>query len=74
VRQVPWGRRRRRRSLRVHLDSALVGAGLAHDPAVVGERSSIRLVPDLLEQLGRAFDIGEEEGDRAGREIRSHAT
>jgi hypothetical protein len=40
-------------ALRVHLDSALRGARLAHDPAVLGERSRVRLRSQLVQQPRR---------------------
>ncbi len=59
-------------SLRVDLDSSLRRARRTHDPPVLGERFVVRLVTDLREKLGRAFDIGEEEGDSPGGEIAAH--
>ena len=59
-------------SLRVDLDSSLRRAGRTHDPPVLGERFVVRVVSDLLEKLGRAFDIGEEERDSPGGEIAAH--
>ena len=59
--------------LRVHLDSVVCLAGRSHDPSMHRERLFVRLVPDLLEQPGRALDVGEEEGDGAGREVVAHA-
>ena len=59
--------------LRVHLDSVVCLAGRSHDPSMHRERLFVRLVPDLLEQPGRSLDVGEEEGDRAGREVVAHA-
>jgi hypothetical protein len=35
-------------SLHVDLDSALLGAGLAHDPAVLGQRSRVGLGAELV--------------------------
>ena len=58
-------------ALRVHLDAALRRAGRAHDPPVLGERLVVRLVPELVQQPGRALDVGEEERDRARKEARA---
>ena len=58
--------------LRVHLDSFVCPAGRSHDPSMHRERLFVRLVPDLLEQPGRALDVGEEESDGAGREVVPH--
>jgi hypothetical protein len=74
-RQGGWSGREREEegvSLGVDLDAGVFGAGLSHDSAVVGERLVVGLVADLLEQLCRAFDVGEEEGDGAGREVGPH--
>ena len=59
--------------LRVHLDSVVCLAGRSHDPSMHRERLFVRLVPDLLEQPGRALDVSEEEGDGAGRKVVAHA-
>ena len=47
----------------------MLGARFPDDPSVLGKRLVVGLVADLLEQPGRAFDIREEEGDSARREI-----
>ena len=59
-------------TLRVDLDAALVGAGLADDAAVLGERIGVRLGAELVQQLRRALDVGEEKGDGAGRKVVAH--
>jgi hypothetical protein len=59
-------------ALGVDLNASLCRAGRTHDPPVLGERFVVGLVSDLLEKLGRAFDIGEEEGDSPGGEIAAH--
>jgi hypothetical protein len=41
--------------------------------SVFGELTGVRLGAQLVQQLGRSLDIGEEEGDGAGWEIGSHA-
>ena len=60
-------------SLRVDLDTSCRRAGRAHDPSVLGECIVVGLVSDLIQELGRALDVGEEEGDRAGREVAPHS-
>jgi hypothetical protein len=55
--------------LGVDLDPALGGAGGTDHLAVGGERLRVGLRPQLLEQPGRALDVGEEEGDGAGGEL-----
>jgi hypothetical protein len=44
----------------------VLGVGVSHYPAVLGKRCVVRLVADFLQWLGRAFDVGEEEGDGSG--------
>ena len=58
--------------MRVDLRAALLRTRLAHDSPVLGERRRVLLGTELVEELGRAFDIGEEEGDGARGEIASH--
>ena len=60
-------------SLVVDLDPALGRARLAHDVPVLGEGVRIRFRTQLVQEQRRPFDVGEEERDRAGREIVSHA-
>jgi hypothetical protein len=40
---------------------------------LLGERSRVRLCTQLVQQPGRALDVGEEEGDDAGRELGARA-
>ena len=56
-------------SLRVHLDAAVGSKRLADHPAVLGERLRVRLRAELVQQFRRALDVGEQEGDGAGRKI-----
>ena len=60
-------------SLRVDLDPALAAHASRIDAPVLGERVCVGLGAELVQQLRRALDVGEEEGDRAGREVVSHA-
>ena len=60
-------------SLGVHFDAVFGGASLADDAAVFSERVCVRLRAELVQEPRRALNIGEEERDRAGRKIRSHA-
>jgi hypothetical protein len=39
---------------------------------VLGERIGVRVRAESVEQPRRALDVGEEEGDGAGREIAAH--
>ena len=75
------GQRRRRRtkreeeriSLIVDLDPALGHARTTHDPPVLGKDVRIRLHTQLVQERRRPFNVAEEQGDRAGREIPSHS-
>jgi hypothetical protein len=53
-------------SLGVHLDPALGGARLPNDTPVLGESGRVGLRAERVQQAGRALDVREEEGDRAG--------
>jgi hypothetical protein len=56
-------------ALRVDLGAAALGELGTKNPSMLREDSGV-LVTELLEQRGRALDVGEEEGDRAGRQGR----
>ena len=58
-------------ALRVDLRAAVRGERLADDPPVVARHIGVR-VAELLEQPGRALDVGEHEGDGSGGQ-RRHA-
>ena len=70
------GRRREREeksvTLRVHLDAAVVGACFAYQCTVIGERVRVCLRAELVQQRRRAFDVGEDKRDGAGRKLGSH--
>ncbi len=74
------GYRRRRRakceeecvSLVVDFDPALGRARTTHDPPVLGEDVRVRLRTQLVQERRRPFDVAEEQGDGAGRELPSH--
>ena len=75
-RERPWRGREGEEegvALRVDLDAALGGAGLPDHAPVLGERLRVPLGAELVQQPRRALDVGEEEGDGAGREVVSHA-
>ena len=55
-------------ALGVDLDAAVAGEGLPEDAPVLGERVGVG-VAELVQQACRALDVGEEEGDGAGREL-----
>ena len=59
-------------ALRVTLHAVVCGAGFANHPPVLGKRLRIRLGAQLVQQLRRALDVREEEGDGPGRKIGPH--
>src|SRR5262249_51144712 len=67
--RVPGAREREeeRVALRVDLGSIRGGERVADESTVVAQHLAVA-VTELLEQLGRALDVGEEEGDRPGWE------
>jgi hypothetical protein len=60
-------------ALRVDLDAAVLGGGIADDAAMRSERLRVSLGPELVQQPRRPLDVGEEERHGARWEIRSHA-
>jgi hypothetical protein len=52
-------------ALGVDLDPAAVGEGGPQEAVVGGEDVPVAVAPEAREQPSRAFDIGEQEGDRA---------
>ena len=60
-------------ALRVDLDTTVTDTCLPNHRPVIGERRSVRLHADVPQQRRRAFDVREEEGDRAGRKLGPHA-
>ena len=59
-------------ALRIDLDAAFRGAGLPHELTMLGKHLRIGLGAELVQEPRRAFDVGEEERDRACREVRAH--
>jgi hypothetical protein len=59
-------------SLRVHLDALARPARVSYDPSVLAERVGIALGAQLVQELRRALDIGEEKRDGSGREVGAH--
>jgi hypothetical protein len=55
-------------ALGVDLDPTMVSEGLSEDPPVLGQHLSIVLA-QMLQQLSRALDVGEQERDRAAGKI-----
>jgi hypothetical protein len=55
-------------ALGVDLDTVVAGERFAEDSPVIGQRGSVS-VAELAEQAGRPFDVGEEKGDGAGRQL-----
>jgi hypothetical protein len=42
------------------------GERLADEPPVLGERVPVGVLAELVQEPGRALDVGEHQGDRAG--------
>ena len=59
-------------ALRVDLDSPLRRKGLAHDPPVHSERLPVSLRPQLVQEPGRALNVGEEKSNGARRKVTPH--
>jgi hypothetical protein len=59
--------------LRVDLDPAVPRECISQDPAVLSQRICVPFGAELMKQLRRALDIGEEERDCARGEVASHA-
>src|ERR1700682_1763917 len=59
-------------TLRVDLDAAMRGERFAQDAPMLGERLCVVSGAERVQELRRAHDVGEEEGDGAGREIAAH--
>ena len=66
-------RKEERVSLRVDLDPSVSGTCVPDHRPMFGERRCIGLRAELVQQRRRAFDVGEEEGDGAGRKLEPHA-
>ena len=60
-------------ALGVDLDAALADAGITNHPTVLGKRHGVSLRPERVQELRRALDVGEEEGDSAAGKLRPHA-
>ena len=58
--------------LRVDLHAAVPRERLAQQPPVLGERLLVRLRAQLVQQARRTLDVGEEQGDGAGRKLVTH--
>src|SRR5204862_2043017 len=56
-------------ALTVDLDPLVLCKGIAQENVVLGEQLAVALAPELLEELRRALDIGEEKGNRPAREL-----
>ena len=59
-------------TLRVHLDAVVVRASFTDHAPMLGKRLGIGLGPELVQQLRRALDVREEEGDGAGGKVAPH--
>ena len=59
-------------SLGVDLDPTVLLEGIAQRPTVLCEARRVSLCPELVQELGRAFDVGKEEGDPSRRKPAPH--
>ena len=59
-------------ALSVDLDAAVVRERIAQQAPVLAQGPGICLGTEVVEQPGRAFDVGEEERDCSGRQISRH--
>ena len=59
-------------TLRVYLDAVVARASFTDHAPMVGKRFCIGLGTELVQQLRRALDIREEEGDDAGGKVTPH--
>jgi hypothetical protein len=59
-------------ALRIHLDAAVRGEGLPQRLPMLAERLGVRVRAERVQQPRRALHVGEEECDRAGRELGAH--
>jgi hypothetical protein len=62
----PLERVEERVALRVHFASAGLGKGCAQDAAMIADNGGV-VVAELVEELRRALDVGEQKRDRSGR-------
>ena len=60
--------------LRIYLDPAVAGAGLAQHAPMLCQRLRIALRPELVQQLRRPLHVGEEERNGAGRKLALHGS
>ena len=58
-------------ALRVDLDTTLGGTRLPDDTPMLCQRLRVRLGAELVQQLRRPLDVGEEEGDGSGGQVRT---
>jgi hypothetical protein len=56
-------------SLRVHLDAAVGGERLPHQPSMLCQRRRVPLRPQLVQELRRPLHVREEKRHRPGRKI-----
>jgi hypothetical protein len=59
-------------SLRIHFDATPLGERHPQHPSMLRQRLGVRLPAQLMQELGRALNVGEEQCDRSRREIAPH--
>ena len=67
-----WERKKERVPLRVDLHPAARRERLSQHPPVLGERLLVRLRAQIVQQARGTLDVGEEQGDGAGRKLVRH--
>jgi hypothetical protein len=65
-------REEERVTLRVDLDATVANERVSQSPPVLGECLRVRLGPEIVQQLRRALDVGEHEGNGSDRKIVPH--
>jgi hypothetical protein len=52
-----------------HLHATMAGEGLAQEPAVLGKGTAVGLGSELVQELGRSLDVGEQQCHHAGGKV-----
>jgi hypothetical protein len=59
-------------TLRIDLNTVVIGAGLAYDSPVPCKCLGVPVISQLVQELRRPLDVGEEERDGPGRKVVAH--
>jgi hypothetical protein len=60
-------------ALRIHFDAGGGREGSTQQTAVLGQSLGVLLGPELVQERGRALDVGEEEGDAVAGKVAAHS-